>query len=161
MPDASILRCRLPASGLTYTPAEIHEWARHVASLARESLTGNITAHVSPYRHGDHEHLSCDLQDEMSEYYPITLITGAAHDFSTSPMGTDACVPDMSEAMHMAGMVIELLNARVSLGRYHNETNPEVLARPLKPGQTNGAMALAGHPQVILSGPIPVDMDRG
>lgn len=137
------LMCNLPASGFTETTKEVHDWACAVVSAARQRLSGPISAYVWAYRHGYTNILSCDLSDASDVWFPITLSEAGKHSFHVSTQDVDTLVPDLVEAIHMVGIIVRALDATVSMGRYVNEVNAAVLAQPLKPGETNGPMALA------------------
>lgn len=131
--------CRQPASGFTETPAEIIEWAKSTVSIAKEIMTGKqISAHVWAYREQDCQLLAVDLIDEEGHWYGINFTTGVG--YCLHPQ--EPYVHDLTEALHMAGIVSASLGATVELGCRDNETNEAVLARPLLPGETNGNLAL-------------------
>lgn len=49
---------------------------------------------------------------------------------------------DMTEALHLAGMITQALDATVTVGRTGNEVNETVLPAPLPAGNTNGRINL-------------------
>lgn len=139
--------CDLPPSGFTRTITEVHEWASAVAIAARQHLSGAISVHLWAYRHGQHQTLSCDLFDSSGGVYCVGLHAVGQYDLTAAhPQDAEALVPDLVDAMHIAGIIIRALDAEVTVGRYINEVNEEVLAQPLGPGHTNGPMAIAGKP---------------
>lgn len=88
--------------------------------------------------------LSCDFMDELDSVYFVTLTAVGSLDFHV--VHDDLAEPevvDMAEAVHIAGILIRGLKASVAMvGRNKNELNTEVLAHPLRPGQTNGELIL-------------------
>ena len=130
--------CGLPASGFTNTTKDAWTWAEGVANEARKILKGNINVKVWAYREQETECLSCDFSDEHGNIYPITLQAVGEHDFSFG----DPYVPDMAEAMHMAGIVIRNMSAHIEIGQHKNEINEDVLSRPLLQEETNGKIKL-------------------
>ena len=86
--------------------------------------------------------MACDFYDEHENHYPLTFQADFYHTFDLQEPG----VPDLVAAMHMAGIVIEGVGAKVvEVGRRCNEVNPKVLSRPMQPGETSGCMASAGE----------------
>lgn len=142
-------QCRLPASGFTHTLSEVHQWAGSVAGDIRNELSGPLQARMWAYRHGDSRYLVCDFYDGRDNVYPLTLLATGQHDFHVGPSGTDASVPDMTEAIHMLGILARALDASVQIGLHENETNESVLSQPLQQGQTNGPMARVAASDVI------------
>lgn len=134
--------CRLPGSGFTETPAAVFNWAADAAALARRSLPGGpLRAHLWSFRHDSRDVLVLGLIDglEISRHC-VHFTTGFPHNFDLR----EPYVPDLAEAIHMAGIVLEALEARVEwVGMRGNEVNPEVLARPLGALETNGPMKVA------------------
>ncbi|HIF0756558.1 TPA: hypothetical protein ACXYP6_005050 [Escherichia coli] len=49
---------------------------------------------------------------------------------------------DMAEALHLAGLITKALDAKVIIGLGRNEVNPDVLAKPLGEGHSNGEINL-------------------
>ncbi|HHV7521268.1 TPA: hypothetical protein ACUNF5_002751 [Burkholderia orbicola] len=136
--------CRLPASGFTETPNAVFEWADQVVSAARQTLCGSKPRiRLWAYRHQGCEYLAADIWDEheASRFHPITFVIGDDSCFDMH----EPVVPDMSDALHMVGIVAEGLSANVEVGRRGNEVNEQVIARPLAPGETNEAMRTAGR----------------
>ncbi|EPT2759202.1 hypothetical protein ACVP6W_003485 [Vibrio cholerae] len=71
---------------------------------------------------------------------PITISIADEVDFE---VWDEPTVVDMTEAIHLSGLLISALNADVIVGRHDNETNESLLAAPLKKSQTNGCIDLA------------------
>ncbi|MGU7843952.1 hypothetical protein ACV22V_31380 [Burkholderia sp. AW33-5] len=135
--------CRLPASGFTETPESVLVWADQVVSIARSNLTGvEPLVGLWAYRHGGFECLAADISDEndTSMGHSLTFLVGGDMDLDIH----EPSVPDMADALHLIGIVIEALQARVVVGLRSNEVNEMVLAHPLAPGETNGAIRRAG-----------------
>ncbi|MBN3744817.1 hypothetical protein G3N96_05120 [Burkholderia sp. Se-20373] len=137
--------CRLPASGLTDTPASVLVWADKVVLAAKRKLNGfEPRIRVWAYRHNGADYLAADISDEheSSAGHPITFVIG--DDLEPSLNLEEPSVPDMADALHLVGIVAAGLKAGVTIGCRGNEVNEAVLARPLGEGETNGAMRVAG-----------------
>lgn len=133
-------QCRLPASGFTETLNEVYEWAKNTVIKAKAAMPdGGITVVVWAYREQNSEWLSVDFYDEKDRDYCMTFLIGEPHTFEMS----EPYVPDMTEALHMVGIVIEALGAKVKIGRRCNEVNkyctPE---EKWEEGQTNAHLSL-------------------
>ncbi|TBW57388.1 hypothetical protein EZI54_06945 [Marinobacter halodurans] len=134
----------LSASGFTNTNVEHHQWAARVVAEAR-SVFGEapIDAHIWAYREQGCDYLSCDLSSSGT-WLPVTICAdGDTYfpDISGGAAEADAC--DMPDALHIAGLIVRSLDARVTLGRGQNELNDEVVSPPRRPGQTSGPIDLA------------------
>ncbi|NCG54486.1 hypothetical protein [Serratia fonticola] len=92
------------------TPSVIREWVVKQSARLRICLTGDITLVIWPYRRNGREYLVCDGFDAC-QTVTLTFVTGGAPDFD----GTQPVVPDMTEALHMIGMLATALDARVKL----------------------------------------------
>lgn len=145
--------CGLAASGTTNTPASALNWADRVVSEARKSL-GSIrsTAHVWPYTHGGDEFLGCSIRGDREGFpgYALTFIVGRDVDLTLT---CEPHVPTMADALHMLGIVLAALDARMTLGRRGMEVNEDVLYEPLEKGRTNGPMRPAGMHRRMLRCP--------
>jgi hypothetical protein len=137
--------CDLPASGFTFTLPGVHQWAKEAVQAIRSKLdTGEISVRVWAYREQGHEWLACDFinkdkdRESPENGLSITFLIGYPHNFGAE----DLNVPDMSEALHMIGLVVTSLGAKVELGLSKNETNPSCTKTPWKPGQTNAPVDL-------------------
>lgn len=132
---------RLEPSGFTFTDTDLHTIANKIVNYVRSRANGQtLTAHVWPYRYdGDHM-LSCDFHSTDSDLI-IPLYITALREQSDTPID-EPTVYDLPEALHLAGLVTRALNVEVKIGRYRNETNQAVLARPLKNAETNGQIDL-------------------
>jgi hypothetical protein len=80
-----------------------------MARLAKQKNGEHIEALVWPYRHQKVEHLSVDLRGAQGAT-SLTFITGFAHDFGVD----DVLVPDMTEALTMAMLLLKKIDARVT-----------------------------------------------
>ncbi|MGS1035957.1 hypothetical protein [Burkholderia glumae] len=140
--------CRLPASGFTETPEAVLVWADEVVSHAKKKLNGfEPRVRVWGYRHNGAEYLAADISDEheSSVGHALTFVIG--NDLLPSLNIEEPKVSDMSDALHLVGIVAAGLKADVTIGRRGNEVNEAVLARPIAHGETNGTMRAAGLPQ--------------
>ena len=135
----------LPASGFTNTNKELHEWAGNLVRYAKEIFGAQpINAEVWSYREKDGMMLSCDLSNsDKSLSLPIIIDTVSEYYFPEIKGGVaEADVPDMVEAIHLAGIITQALGAKVKVGLGQNEVNPDVLSKPLVGKQTNGKINL-------------------
>lgn len=137
----------LPASGFTHTHLDVHSWAGKVVGLAR-SVFGEerVTARLWAYREQGRQHLSCDLcvKGNSKISLPITICAEGKHYFPDIKGGAaEADTYDMAEALHLAGLITEALNATIEVGLKCNEINEEILEEPLSEGQTNGKVDLS------------------
>jgi hypothetical protein len=107
---------RLPASAVTVTPVEVLAWAERAVAAAKEALEGATPlVRLWPYRHGSCEYLCCDVTNAANDAaYGITFVVDGCTDWEYA---YEPHVPDMPEALHMAGIVIAALNATVTVGR--------------------------------------------
>lgn len=135
--------CRLPASGFTETPESVLVWADQVVAMAKKKLNGFVPrVWLWAYRNAGTEYLAADIGDEheSSVGHSLTFVIGAGSRLNID----EPFVPDMTDALHLVGIVAEGLRADVEVGRRGNEVNEAVLARPLALGETNGKMRTAG-----------------
>jgi hypothetical protein len=107
-------KCDLTPMGNAVTSQPVSRWLDTALIQARENLLGgNVTGTLWAYRTNNQEYLSLDLIDELGGDHAITFQAGHPHNFDP----VQPLVPDMAEAIHMAGIVIRALNAAVaSLG---------------------------------------------
>lgn len=132
-------QCYLPASGFTNTLNEVYDWAKMVVASARSRLSGSqLRVAVWAYREQGYEWLAVDFFDEADNDYLMTFLIGDEHDFHAD----EPRVPDMTEALHMAGIVIEALGAKIELGRRCNEVNKYCTPEAWTETQTNAMLAL-------------------
>ena len=119
---------RLDPSGFTETHVSVLEWADSAVLNARHALNGaEPMATLWAYRQGNCEHLCCDVfNTDTQAVYGITFVVDGANDLSYTD---EPHVPDMADALHMAGMVPDASQARLTIGRRKNEVNPAVLSR--------------------------------
>lgn len=134
------IQCRLPASGFTYTPDEVYIWAKRVVAAIRAALPSGTPPNVLmwAYREQRREWLSLIFHDTQERDYCLTFLIGDPHDFHM----TELTVPDMTEALHMAGILIADLDAVVSIGRRWNEVNRTCTPDAWVDGQTSGVLKL-------------------
>lgn len=132
---------RLEPSGFTETNAALHACAGHIVAKVKASFAGApVKAQLWAYRWHDCEVLSCDLlSEDAANAIPVT-ITAAGRQMLDVPDEPE--VFDMTEAVHLAGLIIQALDATVTVGRTANEVNEAVLPAPLAAGHTNGRINL-------------------
>ncbi|NVL48643.1 hypothetical protein F2S72_01375 [Pseudomonas syringae pv. actinidiae] len=100
---------------------EAHRWANEMAVLVKAEMKGQIAALVWPYRtDGDqgNEMLTVDLAGSEGGDFSITFGTGCAIDTDygfADLRQTSFHVPDLTEAMSMASLLLEKLSATVRL----------------------------------------------
>jgi hypothetical protein len=128
-----------PASGFTTTNTELHTWAGKLVSKIKEKFNENeISAFIAAYREQEREHLSCDLINiEKNISMPITICADGEYYLPLDTDMSEADVHDMTEALHLVGLITQAINAKVIVGRLVNETNEDVLVTPLIENQTN------------------------
>jgi hypothetical protein len=141
---------RLEPSGFTETSAALHECAGRIVAMAKAYFAGApVEAHLWAYRWQDCEILSCDLLSEnAANAIPLTITAAGRQmlywmDMPDVPEESKELeVFDMTEAAHLAGLIIQALDATVTVGRTNNEVNEAVLPAPLPAGHTNGRINL-------------------
>ncbi len=137
---ADMEKCRLPASGFTETLDRIYDWAKQVVSAAKAELHGaDIRTLVWAYREQNCEWLSVGIYDENNFNYIITFLIGEPHNFDINCPS----VPDMTEALHMTGIVLDALGLVATIGRRGNEVNKYCTPETWKPAQTSATLVLA------------------
>lgn len=117
-------RSRLNSVGDPESHPESKAWADKVTQHLLEQLNGPIEATLWPYRLCGKEHLACEISDAQGNDYSITFTIGEELNCSFNPQGCDPWVPDMSEALHMAGMVLTAVGAQVTVGRGAPRSTP-------------------------------------
>ena len=134
--------CELNSLAYTNTPTAIFNWATAVVRGARDILgSDGLSVSVWPYRKGLQQFLCCDISNALSnDIYDLTFVISGQHNFDLY----NPSVPDMAEALHMAGIVIEGLNATARIGSRENELNPSILDKKYA-GCSDGKMAVAGQ----------------
>ncbi|EHA1126437.1 hypothetical protein FG475_15055 [Vibrio navarrensis] len=133
----------LPPSGSTFTNSALHKTAKAIIGKARELFGSTpVSVHLWAYRRSEDEYLSCDffVTDNLKLTMPITISIADEADFE---VWDEPIVVDMTEAIHLSGLLISALNAHVFVGRHDNEINESLLAVPLNEGETNGSIDLA------------------
>ncbi|MCP3942912.1 MAG: hypothetical protein GY710_15690 [Desulfobacteraceae bacterium] len=136
----------LGTSGFTYTNTDLHRWCGELVKKVRAVFKDERPiARICAYRVvdvgvEDFEALACDFYSEEHEErrVSVTLQAVGCYDFSTE----DACVQDMTEAVHAVGLMTQALKPEIRIGRGQNEVNESVLAVPLGEGHTNGRIDL-------------------
>jgi hypothetical protein len=103
-----VVLCQI-SSGKRTISAEIEAWSETLAGHAKKLSRGQITALVWPYRQGNTEYLSVDLSSDRGGF-SLTFITGSPHDFGID----DVEVPDMTEALAMAMLLLKKIDALVT-----------------------------------------------
>lgn len=100
---------------------DVERWASEVAALVRNDLSGKVSASIWPYRDaGDRgaEMLTVDLAGSEGGDFNLTFGTGCTditnYGFSDLRQ-TCIQVPDLTEAMGMAFLLLDKLSATVSL----------------------------------------------
>ena len=134
-------KCDLGSNGFTYTLDNAHKWCGIQVKKIREEFSNdlhNVKGYLYAYRHDGYEKLALDYshKSDRKRWFPMSFNTGCKHD--TDYEGSDVCVPDMTEALHMAGIIIRSIGMPVEIGLFHNETNESLLAKPLTENQTIG-----------------------
>lgn len=105
---SEVVLCQIGSGKRTISP-EIEAWSEALAGHAKNQTRGQVAALVWPYRQGNTECLSVDLRSDQGGL-SLTFITGSPHDFGID----DVEVPDMTEALAMAMLVLIKINARVT-----------------------------------------------
>lgn len=119
------LRCRLPASGVTETLNSVYDWAVIMVSRFRPKVDGQkVTADLWAYREQGSEWLALDFDGALIDER-ITFLIGEPHNFYADFDGGTVNVPDMTEALYMAGIICDALDAPIiNFGKRGNEVNP-------------------------------------
>lgn len=150
-------QCELPTTGFTYTATSVHAWAHQVTIYARERLgPGAVIASLWPYRDGSTVGLACDFSTDVGTAdarYDITFTEGGKTDLSASRTSSDCVVYDLADAIHMASLVVRGLDAKLYIGRWSRERNPEIQAFPAPAGAPASPMAKAGDIRVPMHAP--------
>lgn len=134
----------LPPSGFTMTQTELHNAAKQIVLKVREKFGRRpslLEAHVWAYRFDGCSMLCCDLNvlGDVTKSMPITITASGQLELAHLD---EPQVYDMTEALHLVGLITRALGARVVIGRGGNEVNPAVLQKPLKDAETNGPIEL-------------------
>lgn len=150
-------QCELPTTGYTYTATPVHVWAHEATLHARAKLgIGPVIVSLWAYRDGSTVGLACDFSAEdgtADERYDITFTEGGTTDLSASKDGCDCVVYDLADALHMASLVIRGLDAKLYIGRWSRERNPEIQAFPAPAGSTASPMAKPGETPELTHAP--------
>lgn len=119
-------RSGLHPAGLVDTHPRVLEWVALVEAAIRTKLSGPVSAVLWPYRLGSQEFLACDIGDGQGNDYSITFNVGLPLACYVDPNGCDPEAPDMAEALHMAALVLQAVNASVTVGRLSQRSTSAV-----------------------------------
>ncbi|EKN4699667.1 hypothetical protein JE939_002839 [Yersinia ruckeri] len=136
---------RLDPSGFTETNKALHDYAGEIVKKAKELFKSEpIMAQVWSYRWGGYDMVSCDLfSQDLTVSMPVNISAVERQLFEfRNEFPDEPEVFDMAEAVHLTGLITQALDAKVSVGLGRNEVNPDVLAKPLEEGHTNGEINL-------------------
>ncbi|MBU3587438.1 hypothetical protein ICN30_06295 [Polynucleobacter sp. 31A-FELB] len=116
-------RCHLPPSGASNTLSPVYDWAKTVVALLQKQSNGQrVKARLWAYRYSGAEWLVMEFLDGAEGSF--TFCIGEPHNYVVDDSsGTVTLVPDMTEALHMAGIVFNAVNAEVEVGN-RRELNP-------------------------------------
>jgi hypothetical protein len=133
-------RSEIGPDGFTFTAKIGHSWCEDQVSAIRKLSAGNLNDAIGcmqPYRHDGCEMLG--LHIEVNEEFIYSgIITANDGEYEGELLGDEVFVPDIIEAIHLAGIIFQSLGIPVKIGKVTNELNPEVLGRPLVGSETNG-----------------------
>ena len=135
---------QLGPDGFTFTLTKAHIWCEQQVKKIREAIefnSGEIQGHIWAYRHDDCEMLALHVTVDGESIYDAT-ITGNDGEYESILSGDEVYIPDMVEAIHLAGIIFMSLDIPLCIGRNVNELNEDVLYRPLKNNETNGPINL-------------------
>jgi len=137
-------RCRLPASGFTETLSPVYDWARAIVSDFKAKANGQrIHANLWAYREQNSEWLALDLFGGIDG--DLTFLIGEPHNYSLDSPGTVIQAPDMTEAIHMAGIICDALDVDVRVGCRINEVNSYCTPDQWGPNQTNAPLKIVSQ----------------
>lgn len=98
---------------------DVDRWATELAVLAKADMQGQIEALVWPYRLSGVEYLSVDMKGTDGGDFSITFGTGYVDstDYDFDNLAGNSCfdVPDMTEALCMAAVLLAKLSATATL----------------------------------------------
>lgn len=99
----------LTAGGIHDVAPQVSAWVELVATDVRGRIgDGTVHMHLRAYRHHGHEHLSCDFSDEgEGAWHMMTFVV----DDGLRLHETEPRVPDVTEALFLAGLLAERLYA--------------------------------------------------
>ncbi|HIA2852043.1 TPA: hypothetical protein ACWP1P_004812 [Escherichia coli] len=138
---------RLEPSGFTETNKALHDCAGDIVKKAKELFKSEpVIAQVWSYRWGGYSMISCDLfSQDRTVSMPVTIsaVERQMVEYpAESEVFTEVEVFDMAEALHLAGLITQALDAQIIIGLGRNEVNPDVLAKPLEEDHLNGEINL-------------------
>lgn len=143
-------RCRLSASGFTETLSPVYDWAKSIVRDLQAKTNGQkITARLWAYRQPFSEWLALDFFDGIEAN--ITFLIGEPHNYYADLDGGGTVnVPDMTEALHMVGIICDAINVEpidmvLYIGNRGNEVNPYCTPSQWVPGQTNAPLKIVGQ----------------
>jgi hypothetical protein len=123
---------QLTASGFNYTPNNIHELCTRIVKKA-QSVFDDLTlveCYLWAYHHTGTPYLALDMSSGKDAYLSITMLPIGNYDLSNEE---EPCLFDMVEALHVAGIVTQLLGIKnITIGNLNHETNREIPELPLK-----------------------------
>lgn len=131
---------QLSSSGFTNTNPIIYNWCEHHVGIIRNQFgdnLSNLSANLWSYRYDGFEAFSFDIF-QGKQFYTMTLMATGSLDKNLD--NSDYDVVDLSEALHIVGIIAEALKLQVKIGRRENETNRSLLSEPLTGNQTNGRL---------------------
>ena len=137
-------RSDLGPMGFTHTHINGYKWAEEQVLSIREALSdssGTVQGHMWTYRHGGCEMLAIHVTCDDESIYGGT-ITANSGEYEVELSGDEAFVPDIVEAVHLAGIIFQSLEIPVRIGRLVNETNECLVDKPFRKGQTNAHIRL-------------------
>jgi hypothetical protein len=137
-------RCRLPASGFTETLDDVYDWASSLVNQLNQLRVAAkpVQAFVWAYREQSFELVALDFDGGIDAC--LQFLIGEPHNFYASINdGGVIAVPDMTEALHMIGIVLDALDIKeVKIGKRVNEVNPYCTPSQWVPGQTNAPLKI-------------------
>ncbi|MFH7556444.1 hypothetical protein ACFHU4_16970 [Escherichia coli] len=138
---------RLEPDCFTETNKALHDCAGNIVKKAKEFFKSEpVIAHVWSYRWGGYSMISCDIfSQDRTVSMPVTIsaVERQMVEYpAKSDVFTEVEVFDMAEALHLAGLITQALDAQIIIGLGQNEVNPNVLAKPLGEYQSFGEINL-------------------
>lgn len=119
-------KSRLLVDGSTMNNIGLEFYVQQLSqAIKKEMNQDSLVIHIWPYREGNNEFLACDIfkseTKEIGDFkrkaIPITI--SAINENSLSSLD-NPIVYDMTEAIHLAGLLSRKLNAKIILGRESN-----------------------------------------
>ena len=111
--NASERSVRRPGRRPRASSYQILRWAAAATARAKQTLSGSqLRGHLRAFRCSTRDILDLSLHDELGHVHGISFTAGCEH--SLDVVAPE--VPDLVEALHMAGIVIRLLGASATVG---------------------------------------------